>query len=173
MERIAHILAAGVIAATAPAHAATAGDVVCKLCPEAREEAKERTPIAVSVESGLSFSRLALSRRGEGEVEIDPVTGRKIVHSNILDLGGVSFSGRARIMGEPLQPVRVDMPGSITLHAPGGGEAELSDFVTDLPKTPVLDANGSLEFSFGGRLRTRDSGTGNFRGRIPIRVEYN
>lgn len=171
MERIAAILAAASAAALSPVHA-TAGERLCKLCEEARAETQERAPIAISIESGLSFSRLALKSRGEGQAEIDPVSGRRILHNNLVDLGGTAFSGRARVFGEPLQPVRVDMPGSITLYAPGGGVVELSGFVTDLPGQPVLDASGTLEFNFGGTLRTRDGGAGNFRGRIPIRVEY-
>jgi hypothetical protein len=166
------MLAAAAIAAIAPAHAA-AGEVECKLCVEAREAARERTPIAIRVESGLDFSRMALLSRGDGEAEIDPLTGQKRTRNNLVDLGGSAFTGRARVVGEPLQPIRVDLPRSVTLHSPGGGEAELTDFVTDLPDLPMLDASGSLEFTFGGSLRTRNGGTGNFRGRIPIRVDYN
>ena len=166
------MLAAASIAATSPAIAA-AGEVECKLCIEAREAAKERAPIAIRVESGLNFSRMALLERGDGEAEIDPVTGTKRTRNNLIDLGGIAFSGRARVVGEPLQPIRVDLPRSVTLHSPGGAEAELTDFVTDLPDLPMLDASGTLEFTFGGRLRTRNGGAGNFRGRIPIRVDYN
>ena len=38
---------------------------------------------------------------------------------------------------------------------------------------PVLDAHGALEFNFGATLQTRRPGGGNFRGRIPMRIEYN
>lgn len=168
---VASLAAAACTAALSPAFAA--GKVECKLCVEAREAAKERAPIELHIESGISFSRMALVNHGEGEAEIDPLTGRKIVRNNLIDLGGIAFSGRALVTGEPLQPIRVDLPRSVILHSPGGGEAELTDFVTDLPDLPVLDASGSLEFSFGGRLRTRGGGAGNFRGRIPIRVDYN
>ena len=49
----------------------------------------------------------------------------------------------------------------------------LTELTTDLPGWPVLDASGTLEFSFGGRIEVRGSGGGNFRGRIPISVDYN
>jgi hypothetical protein len=172
MSRKVAMLAAAAIAAFSPAHAAE-GEILCKLCAEAREEARERAPIEVDVESGISFSRMALLSRGDGEAEIDPLSGRKLTRDNLMDLGGMSFSGRARVTGEPLQPVRVDLPGSVTLHSPGGATVELTDFETDLPDLPMLDASGNLEFTFGGRLRTIGGGTGNFRGRIPIRVDYN
>jgi hypothetical protein len=154
MSRKVAMLAAAAIAAFSPAHAAE-GEILCKLCAEAREEARERAPIEVDVESGIRLS------------------GRKLTRDNLMDLGGMSFSGRARVTGEPLQPVRVDLPGSVTLHSPGGATVELTDFETDLPDLPMLDASGNLEFTFGGRLRTIGGGTGNFRGRIPIRVDYN
>lgn len=166
------MLAAATVAAMLPAPAA-ADEIACKLCAEAREEIRERSPIEVQIESGISFSRLALLNRGDGEAEIDPVSGQKRTTNNLVDLGGTPFSGRARVTGEPLQPVRVDLPARVTLHSPSGATAELTDFVTDLPDMPMLDATGSLEFNFGGRLRTQGGEAGNFRGRIPIRVDYN
>jgi len=166
------MLFAASIAAILPGPAA-AGEVECKLCVEARKEAQERTPLEIRIESGISFSSMALLSRGDGEAEIDPVTGQKRTSNNLIDLGGSPFSGRATVTGEPLQPVRIDLPRSVTLHSPSGATAELTDFVTDLPELPMLDASGSLEFSFGGRFRTQGGEAGNFRGRIPIRVDYN
>ena len=58
------------------------------------------------------------------------------------------------------------------LRSPDGAEAELSDFVTDLPAVAMLDANGVLEFAFGARLTSQGARGGNFRGRIRIRVDY-
>ena len=166
------MFAAAAIAAISPAHAAE-GESLCKLCSEVRDQPRERAPIDISIESGLSFSRLALLSKGDGAAEIDPFSGQQVTSSNLMDLGGSSFTGRARVTGEPFQPVRVDLPGSVTLRSAGGATAELTDFVTDLPDLPVLDANGNLEFTFGGVLRTMGAGAGNFRGRIPIRVDYN
>ncbi len=166
------MLAAAAFAAIPPAHAAE-GEIACKLCAEARDQIRERAPIDISIESGISFSRMAMLYRGDGTAQIDPFSGQQVTGSNLLDLGGMSFTGHARVSGEPLQPVRVDLPGSVTLHSPGGATAELTDFQTDLPDLPVLDASGNLEFTFGGKLRTTGEGTGNFRGRIPIRVDYN
>jgi hypothetical protein len=172
MGRIVAMLAAAAIAAIPPAHAAE-GEIVCKLCTEARDQNRERAPIDIDIESGISFSRMAMLYRGDGVAAIDPFSGQQVTGNNLMDLGGMSFTGRARVTGEPLQPVRVDLPGSVTLHTPGGATAELTDFRTDLPDLPVLDANGNLEFTFGGKLRTTGDGAGDFRGRIPIRVDYN
>lgn len=171
MGRTARHLAAAASAAFLPLHAA-AGQAACRLCAPDDGDIPQRAPIALSIESGLNFSRMALVKPGDGEAEIDPLTGRKITRSNLVDLGGTAFSGRARITGEPFRPVRIDLPRTVILFSPGGARAELTDFVTDLPGRPVLGADGTLEFTFGGRLRTTGGGTGNFRGRIPISVDY-
>lgn len=156
--------------ASSPAQAAEKAG--CKLCEDAREE-RELIPLQVQVVSGLEFSKLALINKGDGEVELDPVTERKITRQNLIDLGGNAFKGRALVTGEPFEPVSIEMPSSVMLFSAGGAEAELTDFVTDLSDFPVLDESGKLEFAFGGRLLTRKAGTGTFRGRIPIRVDYN
>ena len=90
----------------------------------------------------------------------------------MIDLGGLSFQGRARLTGEPLRPVRIELPPRVLLRSTDGAEAELTDFVTDLPPVAMLDENGTLSFAFGARIATRGARGGQFRGRIPIRVEY-
>lgn len=162
-------IAAAILAVSPSVQAAE--DVACKLCADA-EAKREYAPLRVEIESGIAFSRLALVGPGDGEAEIDAQTGSKFTRGNMMDLGGMPFQGRALITGEPYQPVRIEMPGSVTLRSPGGGEASLTDFATDLPEFPMLDANGRLEFRFGGRLRTIGGHGGNFRGRIPIHVDY-
>ncbi len=64
------------------------------------------------------------------------------------------------------------MPANVVLRSPDGAEARLSDFVTDLPAAPMLDANGELEFHFGARISSRGASTGDFRGRIHVIVDY-
>ena len=129
-------------------------------------------PLQIEIESGLQFSRLALRGKIDGGAEIDPQTGEKRVDAGMIDLGGASYQGRARVTGEPLRPVRIELPSRVQLRSPDGAEAELTGFVTDLPPVAMLDANGTLEFAFGARLSSRGARSGNFRGRIAIRVDY-
>ena len=75
--------------------------------------------------------------------------------------------------GIPLRQVRIDLPGRVPMTTPDGASAELVDFTTNLPHRPTLDANGELEFTFGARLVVKDGRGGNYRGRIPITVDYN
>ena len=149
---------------------ATADDDACELCIESARPSGER-PLVIEIESGLQFSRLGLRGRADGGAEIDPLTGEKRVDAGMIDLGGQSFQGRARVTGEPLRPVRIELPQRVQLRSPDGAEAELSGFVTDLPPVVMLDQNGTLEFGFGARLSSRGARSGNFRGRIPIRVD--
>ena len=59
------------------------------------------------------------------------------------------------------------------MTTPDGAVAELTDFTTNLPADPQLDANGELEFTFGARMTVTSGRGGNYRGRIPISVDYN
>ncbi len=134
--------------------------------------ARAERPLEIEIESGLQFSRLALVGQAEGAAEIDPQTGTKRVDAGMIDLGGLSYQGRARVTGTPLRPVRIELPQRVQLRSPDGAEAELTGFVTDLPPVAMLDENGTLEFAFGARLSSQGARSGNFRGRIAIRVDY-
>src|SRR5690606_31894695 len=157
--------------ASTPAPAEVAETPRCKLCKQAEQRSVE-VPLRVEVDSGLNFSRLALTGRTDGSARIDPETSRKLTDAGMVDLGGMAVSGRVRVTGEPRRYVRIDMPPQVMLRSAHGAEAELSDFQTNLEPMPRLDDAGTLEFNFGGRLSTKGSQGGNFRGRIPIRVEY-
>ena len=128
----------------------------------------------LTVESDIDFGRLVLVGNGIGTVIIDLQTGAKVITGGLDDLGGIPVNGRAVVTGSPFRAIRIDMPLSIIMSDPGGGEAELRDLRTDLPALPMLDANGQLIFKFTGTLATGSAigGGGVLRGRIPIRVQY-
>jgi hypothetical protein len=169
MIRAGSIVAAAI--ALLSAAPAAADDPVREPGALADTERQER-PLAIEIESGIQFGRIALRGTGTGAAQIDPQTGAARVDGNMIDLGGATFQGRARVTGEPLRPVRIELPASVLLRSPSGGEARLSDFVTDLPQLAMLDANGVLEFSFGARLTSEGARGGDFRGRIHITVDY-
>ena len=150
---------------------AVADEDACELCLSTIRVGSER-PLQIEIANGLHFSRLALRGRHDGGVEIDPHTGEKRVDAGLIDLGGMSYQGRARVTGEPLRPVRIELPQRVLLRSPDGAEAELTGFVTTLPAVVMLDEYGVLEFAFGARLSTQGARSGNFRGRIAIRVDY-
>jgi len=174
MTRPGPVLAAAI--ALVSAAPAAAVDPACEACtteqPAPEIFASEDRPLSIEVESGLQFGRLALRGRVDGGANIDPQTGESQVDGNMIDLGGATFQGRARVTGEPLRPVRIELPATVLLRSSDGAEARLSEFVTDLPQVAMLDANGVLEFAFGARLTSQGARGGDFRGRIRIRVDY-
>ncbi len=160
-------------AATPPATAEpSASSDGCCADPFATIDANGERPLSITIESGLSVGRLGLKGRDDGDAAIDPQTGAKQVGGDMVDLGGLTFQGKATITGRPLRPVRIDLPQTVILHSPSGAEAELSQFRTDLPGVAMLDANGQLQFNFGATITSKGGQGGSFRGRIPIRVEY-
>jgi hypothetical protein len=80
--------------------------------------------------------------------------------------------GSAVIQGEAGRAVRIDLPRRIELHSISGGRIVIEDIVSDLPLVARLDARGSLGFRFGGRLRVSGDAEGDYRGDVPITVEY-
>lgn len=158
--------------AAAPPSVAPALQPATGVDPFARVGPNGERALTITIESGLSVGRLGLQGRKDGDAAIDPQTGAKQVGANMVDLGGLSYQGKATITGQPLRPVRIELPPSVMLHNPTGAEAELSDFRTDLPGVAMLDASGQLQFNFGATITSKDGQGGNFRGRIPIRVEY-
>lgn len=144
----------------------------CRLCYSDSGKPGER-PLTLEIFADLNFAKLALTGREGGSAEVDAASGSKRTGGAVMNLGGMAVTGRGRVTGEPLKEVRIDLPQSVPMTAPDGGTAELTDFSTDLPSRPTLDANGELTFSFGAKLVLRSGRGGNYRGRIPITVDYN
>lgn len=144
----------------------------CRLCYSDSGKPGER-PLTLEIFADLNFAKLALTGRDGGSAEVDAASGSKRTGGSVMSLGGMTVTGRGRVTGEPLKEVRIDLPQSVPMTAPDGGSAELTGFTTDLPSRPTLDVNGELTFSFGAKLVLRSGRGGNYRGRIPITVDYN
>lgn len=148
----------------------------CRLCAEqpgfSATAKKSNVPLRISISTELDFARLALTGPAGGLVTIDPETGVRSTTGQVVALSGMALTGRAEIIGGKNEKIRVDIPASILLTAPDGGTAELTQIETDLPNRPKLDKDGRLLFTFGGLLRVKNSSDGQFRGRIPITVDY-
>lgn len=144
----------------------------CRLCYSDLGSAPGERPLAIEIWTDLNFSKLALTGRNGGSAQISP-SGGKQTSGEMADLGGMPVTGHGRITGIALREIRVDLPQKIEMTTPDGGRAELVDFTTNLPARPALNASGELEFEFGARLVIKGSQGGNYRGRIPISVDYN
>jgi hypothetical protein len=87
-------------------------------------------------------------------------------------ISGRAMVGNVVVRGEPGRLVRINLPMEIALYGLGGGSIRLDSLVTDLPAQPRLDSQGSLQFRFGGALHVQGNVDGEFRGDIPITVDY-
>jgi hypothetical protein len=147
----------------------------CMLC--AQDKAAGMTartaevPLRIDIETQLDMGRVAVGAMG-GEVELDPASGTRRVRGDVVDLGGFALTGTVTVRGEPGAEVRVILPASVDLESGHGRTARVTGLVTDLSAAPRLGADGRLMFRFGGRLQIAGLDDGDYRGRIPVTVEY-
>ena len=165
------ILGLALLSAPAPAAAAQ-----CLLCARdapggAATARKVETPLRIDVETRLDMGRIAVGAMG-GEVEIDPASGARRLRGDVIDLGGFALTGTVTVRGEPGAEVRVTLPASVDLESGHGRTARVTALVTDLSAAPRLGLDGRLVFRFGGRLQIAGLDDGDYRGRIPVTVEY-
>ncbi len=146
----------------------------CRLCstptttPE-QDEADER--IALEIEAALDFDRLVVMGPGEGSATLRP-DGTRTATGSVEAISGRAMVGEARVRGEPGRIVRIDMPSRIQLYSLNGATISIDEVVTDIPSIARLDSAGNLSFRFGGRLKLSGNVDGDFRGELPITVEY-
>jgi len=126
--------------------------------------------LRIEISAQLDFSRVAAGRGGS--VAIDPISGARRLSGDVQDLGGMALSGEAVITGTPGRGVRIFLPATIDLDGDQGRRARVADLATNLGPAPRIGPDGTLRFRFGGRLAVASDDDGNYRGRIPIMVEY-
>jgi hypothetical protein len=80
--------------------------------------------------------------------------------------------GTAIVRGAPDRIIRVELPRRVDLYSLSGGRITVDEVVSDLPSLPKLDPTGALTFRFGGRVQISGDADGDYRGDIPITVEY-
>lgn len=161
-------LAAALAAAPVPSRAQ------CRLCSSpttAAPTAAKDSAIRLEVEASLDFDKLILLAAGEGTATLLPDGSRGVTGAVGL-IGGRAMVGQVQVRGEPGRAVRIDLPGRINLHSLSGGRIAIDGVTSDLPALPRLDASGGLSFRFGGRLRISGDAEGEYRGDVPITVEY-
>jgi hypothetical protein len=145
----------------------------CRLCgaaPQLTEE-KPAAPVTLDVEASLDFDRLILTGTGGGSAELGP-DGSRNVSGSVTAISARAMVGEVVIRGEPGRAVRIELPQSIELHGFSGGSIRLESIRSDLPPMPRLDANGRLNFRFGGIIRVSGDLDGEFRGDVTIDVQY-
>lgn len=147
----------------------------CRLCPvPTTEETNEASSdvVRIEVQTRLDFDQLVvMDNEVPGTARLLP-DGTASVSGSIGALSGRAMVGSVIVRGEPDRLVRIGLPGSIALYGIGGGSIRLDTLVTDLPAQPRLDSHGALQFRFGGELHVEGSVEGDYRGDVPITVDY-
>ena len=167
---LAPVLAALAAAVAGPSPAAGQ----CRLCETpttSREEAAESGEVVLEVETSLDFDRLIVGGTGDGAAIIRP-DGSLVAQGAVTEVSPRAMVGSVVVKGEPNRIVRVELPNRIELYSVGGSTISFDDLTSDLPALPRLDSAGRLAFRFGGRLRVTGDTEGDYRGELPILVEY-
>lgn len=158
--------------------APSAASAQCLLCAKdasspaaSGRTAAIETPLHVDIETQLDMGRVAVGATG-GTVELDPMSGARRLSGDLVDLGGFAVSGVVTVRGAPGAELRIVLPAAVELAGTGGRTATVTGLVTDLPPAPRLGPDGRLRFRFGGRLQLAALDDGDYRGRIPVTVEY-
>ena len=164
------------IAMTTAASLAAAPDAraQCRLCEKPTTAPSDETPgqtIELQVEAGLNFDRLVVMDSGEGSATLLP-DGTRHVSGSVEAISGRAMVGEARVRGEPGRAIRIELPSRVDMYSVSGGRITIDRISSDLPAMPRLDSAGKLSFRFGGRIRVSGNSDGDFRGELPITVEY-
>jgi hypothetical protein len=146
----------------------------CRLCSApvtARDEPGAQQDIRIEIETSINFDRLILLGDGEGAAVIRP-DGSRAAEGNVSEAGPRAMVGTATVHGDPGRAVRVELPQRIELYSTNGGKISFDQVTSSLPSLPRLDSAGNLTFRFGGRLKISGDAGGQYRGDLPITVEY-
>jgi hypothetical protein len=169
-----YALASSLAAAALLAGAPSAASAQCRLCstPTTQPEtASDGAPIRIEVDTTLDFDRLVLLGPGNGSATIAP-NGERRASGSVATLSARAMVGSVRVHGEPGRTVRVEMPPRVELYSLTGRRITIDQITTDLPSLPKLDSAGNLDFQFGGRLTIGGDAEGDYRGDVPIDIDY-
>lgn len=160
--------------ALATAALPSAAGAQCRLCDQPSTQMPVDSAdgdVQLSVETSLDFDKLIFSGPGMGAATVRP-DGANDAEGIVTAVGPRATVGTVLVHGQPGRALRVSFPHRIELYSLNGGRVTLDEVMTDLPSMPRLDSAGNLSFRFGGRLVVTGDADGQFRGDLPITVEY-
>ena len=162
-------LLGGALAMPAPAPAQ------CRLCATPVTDATGDATsdlVRIEVQARLDFDQVVLlDSAASGTARLLP-DGTASTSGAIGVISGRAMVGSVVVRGEPGRLVRIVLPAAISLYGLRGGTIRLDSLATDLPAQPRLDSQGSLQFRFGGALHVQGDVEGDYRGDVPITVDY-
>lgn len=147
----------------------------CRLCATpttSPDQADAPQPIRLEVQAKLDFDQIVLLDSAlPGTARIAP-DGSSSTSGSIGALSGRAMVGSVIVRGEPGRMMRIGFPDAIQLFGLTGNSIRVRALVSDLPSTARLDSQGLLRFRFGGELEVSGNIEGEYRGDIPITVDY-
>ena len=146
----------------------------CRLCEKpttALSQSADGEGIDLEIQTSLDFGRLILAGQGQGAAVIHP-DGSNAAEGALAPVSARAMVGTAVVHGAPGRAVRVGLPARIDLYSLHGGRITVDGVSSDLPSLPRLDSAGNLTFRFGGRVTVTGDSEGDYRGDMPITVEY-
>jgi Domain of unknown function (DUF4402) len=146
----------------------------CRLCDKpttALSQSADDDGIELEIQSSLDFDRLILAGDGQGAALIRP-DGSTTAQGALARVSPRAMVGTAVVHGAAGRAIRVELPRRIDLYSVSGGQITVDDVISDLPSLARLDSAGNLSFRFGGRVTVTGSSEGQYRGSMPITVEY-
>jgi hypothetical protein len=146
----------------------------CRLCGEQEQSSTPQAsevPPSVEIETNLNFGGLLLIGTGEGGATLHP-DGSTVVTGGLSGASGQRMAGTVRVQGEPGRVLKIEVPQQVELHSLNGDHLVIEEILTDLPSAPRLDSTGRLSFRFGGRLKVSGDADGEYRGDLPLTIDY-
>ena len=169
-----YALASSLAAAVLLAGGSGPAPAQCRLCENPSTELHQDGdggPLQLEVRTSLDFDRLVMLGGSDGSATILP-SGERSASGSVATVSASAMVGSVTVHGEPNRALRVELPPRIQLYSLGGGRIAIDRIETDLPGLPKLDSAGNLSFRFGGRVHIRGDSEGEYRGDIPITVDY-
>jgi hypothetical protein len=147
----------------------------CRLCKTPTTEVTGEAAggaVRIEIQARLDFDQLVLmDSAAPGVARLLP-DGTASVSGSLGLVSGRAMVGSVIVRGEPGRLVRIGLPSAIALYGRTGGSIRLESLISDLPAQPRLDSQGSLNFRFGGELHVHGDASGDYRGDVPITVDY-
>lgn len=161
------------IASAAAAYPSHAG-AQCRLCSTPTTTTTETSPaddLKVEIETTLDFDRLIIAGAGAGDAVLRP-DGSALGTGSVSGMAPHAKVATVTVHGQAGRAVRIDVPRRIDLFSVSGGRLTFDEVLTDAGDLPRLDSAGNLTFHIGGRLRFVGNEDGDYRGDLPVTVDY-
>jgi hypothetical protein len=147
----------------------------CRLCDTPvteRTDEDQTSRIQLEVQALLDFDQVILLQSGgRGTARINP-DGSGASSGSVGMLSPRAMVGSVVVRGEPGKMVQLGLPTEIMLYGLRGGTIRLTRILSDVGTTPRLDSQGQLQFRFGGELQIEGEVEGDYRGDVPLTVDY-